>query len=101
MMNRRIPPSWGPEQESTYSFRAFTTDINIWVALTDLLPHQQSAAIIFRLTRAAMGMAMSLTPNELIHGGVVNGQPMYPVSHLLIGHETRFAQLADEAMLQR
>ena len=44
-------------------------------------------------------MARSLTPNEVVHGGVVNGQPMGPVSYLLFGLETRFAQLADEARL--
>ena len=67
--------------------------------MTDLLLHQQSAAIMFRLTGAARELARTLTPNEVIHGGVVNGQPMDPVSYLLVGLETRFAQLADETRL--
>ena len=67
--------------------------------MTDLLPRQQSEAITFRLSGAAREMAGTLTPNEVIHGGMVNGQPMDPVSYLLGGLETRFAQLADETRL--
>jgi hypothetical protein len=44
-IERRIPPSWGPEAKSNYSFIAWAIDINLWVAMTDLLPHQQSASI--------------------------------------------------------
>ena len=44
-------------------------------------------------------MARSLTPNEVLNGGVINGQPMDPVSYILYGLEVRFAQLADEARL--
>ena len=53
----------------------------------------------FRLTGAARELAKTLTPNEAMHGGVVNGQPMDPVSYLLFGLEARFAQLADETRL--
>ena len=34
--NYRIPPSWSPENENNYSFRAYMTDISIWIMLTDL-----------------------------------------------------------------
>ena len=47
--NYRIPPSWSPEDDSNYSFRAYMTDLSLWVMLTDLAPHQQCAAIIMRL----------------------------------------------------
>ena len=67
--------------------------------MSDLLPRRQSAAIIFRLTGAAREMAWTLSPNEVIQGGMVNGQPMDPVSYLLLGLETRLAQLADETSL--
>jgi hypothetical protein len=43
--NYRIPPYWSPEQETTYSFRTWMTDISLWIMLTDLQPHQQRAAI--------------------------------------------------------
>ena len=47
--NYRIPPAWSPETDHTYSFRAFMTDISLWIMLTDLRPEQQCAAIIMRL----------------------------------------------------
>ena len=34
--NYRIPPAYNPDNEATYSFRAYMTDISIWVMLTDL-----------------------------------------------------------------
>ena len=51
--NHRVPPSWSPEQEATYSFRAYLTDMTIWMMMTDLQPHQQCASIISRLGGAA------------------------------------------------
>ena len=34
--SHRVPPSWSPEADHSYSFRAFVTDIALWVMLTDL-----------------------------------------------------------------
>ena len=55
--NYRIPPYWTPEFEQNYSFRAYMTDISIWILLTDLQPHQQAAAIVMRLGGAARELA--------------------------------------------
>ncbi len=52
-LNTRVPPSWSPENDTSYSFRALFADISLWVMLTDLQPHQQCAAIIARLGGAA------------------------------------------------
>mgnify|MGYP003308287279 FL=1 len=52
----RVPPSWSTETESTYPFRAFMTDVSLWMHLTDLQPHQQCAAIVARLGGAARDM---------------------------------------------
>jgi len=60
--NYRIPPAWSPEHENSYSFRAYLTDISIWVMLTDLQPHQQCAAIVMRLGGAAREMAIMISP---------------------------------------
>ena len=60
--NYRIPPSWSPENDQSYSFRAFMTDISLWIMLTDLHPHQQCAAIIMRLGGSAREMARMITP---------------------------------------
>ena len=42
----RVPPAWSPEGEFGYSFRAYVQDIQLWLMLTDLQPHQQAAAIV-------------------------------------------------------
>jgi hypothetical protein len=34
--NYRIPPTWSPENENYYSFRAYMTDASLWIMLTDL-----------------------------------------------------------------
>ena len=49
----KIPPAWDPEHENTSPFRAYMTDLSLWIMLTDLQPHQQCAAIIIRLGGAA------------------------------------------------
>ena len=49
----RTPPSWGPEGWRTTSFRAWVTDIMLWIRLTPYSPPQQCAAIIRRLIGAA------------------------------------------------
>ena len=89
----RIPPSWAPETESQYSFRAFLTDIS----LTDLQPHQQCAAIIMRLGGAAREMARMITQQEMAQGGIRNGVQVDPVTYLLGALHARFAQLEEES----
>ena len=78
--NYRLPPAWSPEIEHQYSFRAYMTDISLWVLLTDLLPHQQCAAIILRLGGAAREMARMITPQEMVNGGMRNGVLVDPVN---------------------
>ena len=68
--SHRTPPRWGPEMESRYSFRSYITDLQLWSMMTDLAPHQQVAAVILRLSGAAKDLARTLTPNEIINGGI-------------------------------
>ena len=97
--NFRIPPGWSPEQESSYSFRAYMTDISMWIMLTDLQPYQQCAAIIMLLGGAAREMARMVTPQEMTTGGVVNGVAVDPVTYLLGSLHARFADLEEESRL--
>ena len=101
--NYRIPPSWSPENESSYSFRAYMTDIALWIMLTDLQPHQQCAAIVMRLGGAAREMARMLTPHEMMHGGPPynnpTGPPVDPVTFLLGALHQRFSALEEESRL--
>jgi len=97
--NYRVPPAWSPENESSYSFRAYMTDISIWIMLTDLQPHQQCAAIIMRLGGAAREMARQITPQEMMQGGVQNGVLVDPVTYLLGALHARFSALEEESRL--
>ena len=97
--NYRIPPAWSPENENTYSFRAFMTDLSMWLLLTDLQPRQQCAAIIMRLGGAAREISRMITPQEMIQGGIRNGVQLDPVTYLLGALHTRFAALEEESRL--
>ena len=97
--NYRIPPSWSPEHESSYSFRAYMTDLSIWVMLTDLQPHQQCAAIVMRLGGSAREMARMITPQEMVNGGVQNGVAVDPVTYLMGALHQRFSALEEESRL--
>ena len=97
--NYRVPPTWSPEGEHNYSFRAYMTDISLWIMLTDLQPHQQCAAIIMRLGGAAREMARMITPQEMAAGGVRNGVHVDPVTYLLGALHLRFGALEEESRL--
>ena len=97
--NYRIPPSWSPENEANYSFRAWMTDITIWVMLTDLRPHQQAAAIVMQLGGSAKEQGRMMSPQEIMHGGILNGVQVDPVTYLLGGLHAKFSALEEESRL--
>ena len=97
--NYRVPPAWSPENDSSYSFRAFVTDVSLWIMLTDLQPHQQCAAIITRLGGAAREMARMISPQEILQVGMRGGVPLDPVTYLLSSLQDRFAALDEETRL--
>ena len=97
--NYRVPPAWSPENDTSYSFRAFITDVSLWIMLTDLQPHQQCAAIITRLGGSAREMARMISPQEILQGGMRNGVLQDPVTYLLATLQDRFAALDEEARL--
>ena len=66
---RRIPPTWAPENEQHYSFRAWCQAIQLWLMLTDLQPAQQAAAIVMRLGGAARELVRSIIPDDKLNGG--------------------------------
>ena len=96
---RSLPPAWGPEDERQYPFRTYVQDILFWRMQSDLLPHQQAAAIIQQLKGSARELARSLTLLEIFNGGVVNAQQLDPVSFLFHGLTARYAPLAEETRL--
>jgi hypothetical protein len=76
----RIPPAWAPENEQHYSFRAWCQDLQLWLLLTDLQPAQQAAAIVMRLGGAAREFVRSITPDEILNGGQINGVQVDPIT---------------------
>jgi hypothetical protein len=94
--NYRMPPAWSPENVQRYSFGAYLTDVQLWIMLTDLQPHQQAAAIVMRLGGSARDMARMITPQELMFGGMRNGVQLDPVSYVLGVLQAGFAALYEE-----
>ena len=68
----RLPPRWEPG--SNTSFRAWTQDLMLWSISSDAEPHQQCALVISQLGGAAREVARTMSPAEVMNGGVVNGQ---------------------------
>ena len=99
----------GPEMERTYSFRTYVIDVMHWVMLTDLQPHQQAAAILMRLTGSARELALTMTGDEILNGGVYEGLLYDPVSYILarlgdlwqLEEATRLATMAEMLTFQR
>jgi hypothetical protein len=67
--------------------------------LTDVQPAQQAAAIVMRLGGAARELVRSITPDEIMNGGIVNGMPVDPFTYIVAGLQNRFALLDDHHRL--
>ena len=89
----RIPLARAPETEQHYSFRAWCQDLQLWLLLTDLQPAQQAAAIVMRLGGAARELVRSITPDEMLNGGLINGVQVDPITYIVAGLQQRFAML--------
>ena len=103
--NYRIPPYWDPIFENAhgsnqYTFRAYMTDLSLWIMLTDLEPWRQCAAIIMRLGGAAREFGRGITPQEMSTGGILNGDQVDPVTFVIGSLHARFAPLEEESRLQ-
>ena len=97
--NYRIPPAWSPENQHTYSFRSYLTDISVWIMLTVLMPRQQRAAIAIRFGGAARDIGRMITPAEILNGGIQNGVQVDIVTFLLGDLHARFSQFEEESRL--
>ncbi len=66
---------------------------------TDLQPYQQCAAIVTRLEGAARETARTISPQEILTGGIRSGLQLDPVTYLLASLQERFAAVGEEARL--
>ena len=67
--------------------------------LTGLQPHQQAAAIVMRLGGAAKDQCRMMSPQEMMHGGLLNGVQVDPVTYLHGGLHATFSALEEESRL--
>ena len=97
----RTPPAWSPERESSYPFQTWAQDLLAWsILVTDMDAAQQTAAIILQLGGAARELARSTSYQDITQGGMINGQPVDPVTFLLTQLAQQFAPLGEEARLR-
>ena len=97
--NNRVPPSWGPDSETTYSFEHYSQDVLLWTMVTDLQPYQQCAALISRLRGGARELARHMQANEMLNGGIVNGVQVDSVTLLFHALQQRYAPMSEETRL--
>ena len=71
MANGRVPPSWGPEVERSYSFRNYENDVMLWTLASDMEEARKGPALALRLTGAAKMIVRELDPQMLVQGQIV------------------------------
>ena len=97
---RRRPPAWSAENAHNYSFQTWMQDLLAWTLVcTDLDEPQQAGAIVLELSGEARNLVRNLSMQELQNGGLVNNQPVGPVSYLLSHLAMRFAPLGEETRM--
>jgi len=101
----RLAPSWGPEKEKDYTFRAFRMDVIMWQAATDIDITKQGPSLVLRLTGGARELMREINPDLII-----NGETRYDaagnitdniagVNYILQVLQARFAPLEQEIQL--
>ena len=93
--NSKIPPGWDPRYAKQYTLREWKRDLEGWITLTDLKAQQIVPAIISQLSGAARELARS-HHHEMIHCGIVNGQPVSALEFLLHKIDSHFALFDEE-----
>ena len=96
----RTPPAWGPEMESTYSFRQWSRDILLWSIASDLEPARKAAAVMLTLRGAARELSRQIPPQAVVAGGLINGAQVDPLTYLMHALQERFGNLGEEVRVQ-
>ena len=96
----RDPPRFDPAHEERYSFRTYSRDVMLWSIYNyNLNPAMKVAAVALQLRGSARRLADSIPPDALVHGVVVNGVQIDPMTNLMHRLAERFGQLGEEMQL--
>ena len=79
-----LPPSFDSD-DRTQSFHAWLLDVIEWCAYSKLEPPEQTVLLITRLEGTARTTAQYLSSMERMHGGIVSGRHLDPVTYLISG----------------
>ena len=74
--------------------------MQIWTHLTDLNTQQQAAAICMALKGRAQRLIRQLSPQEIQHGGTIDGVQLDPVSYIFTVLAIQFTPLDDKSKVQ-
>ena len=71
-MNDKVPPSWGPEVQTKYPFRAWCRDVCLWDFRTTLDVDKRGPAVVAHLTGTAHSLMMDMFEYDPIP--IINGE---------------------------
>ena len=70
--NTNVPPSWGDNNASGYSYGCWVKDLITWSYATEVHPTKQAHAAILRLTGTARVLAQEYDPIAFSHGAFID-----------------------------
>ena len=96
----KVPPSWGPECDSTYPLRTYLRDLRLWSFASDVELVRQAPLACLRLTGQAKELVRELDPATLAHGRQLQDGTRQTGIQFLVGTlETRYGVLAQELQI--
>ena len=96
--NLRVPPPWGPHMSSP-TFRDWAWTVMVWSIYSDMDPVRKAAALTLQLRGGALMLIRALPPQTLLHGGLVNGVQVEPMTYIMHSLAERYGQLGEEVRL--
>ena len=70
--SHKVPPSWGPEKQKEYPFRAWCRDVCLWEFRTTLDDTKRGPAVVAHLTGTAHALMMDMCEYEPLP--ITNGE---------------------------
>ena len=70
--NTNVPPSWGDNNASGYSYERWVKDLITWSYASEVHPTRQAHAAMLRLTGTARVLAQEYDPVAFSHGAFLD-----------------------------